>query len=399
MAAQSIPFPMRSTSPVSVSTKSDFKPSLEQLLLRLHSATNIRQFWASLQALISEAAPYDAMVAYVNFLDFESSWRAASVLATPNAVRPVTWFEARRQVDTTPAFVLSRQQRVKLYRLSDIFTDTNELKRTPFFREFLAPGGWHHLAVALFWRGDKVCSEIALRRTKEQGDFSQSEVALLEKLHFHIEIVLNRLISQDEEQARRGWMEQFNDHLPFALLYLNFEFETIYVNLEGCKQCAAWNYGPTQAKAYHPREVFEVPQQLTEACRQLRRQWIQHPTASDADETLSLRHSHPEYPELKVTIKLYTEVPGQAAKPGFVIHLSVQSDRTESSDSLPIHAMLGNLTEAEQGVAHLVIDGLSNAEIAARLHKSIDTVKCQVTSIYKKVGVSSRSRLLAIVRS
>ncbi len=352
----------------------------------------------ALQALLREAAPYDALVAYMNFLDFESSWRAATILATPNAVRPVTWFEARRQVDTTPEFVLSSQRRIKLYRLSDIFTDADELKRTAFFREFLSPNGWHHLAVALFWRGDKVCSEIALRRTQEQGDFNEAEVLLLKRIHPHIETVLNRLISQDEEQAKRGWMEQFNDHLPFALLYLNFEFETIYVNLEGCKQCAAWNYGPAQAKAYHPREVFKVPSQLVEACRQLRRQWIRHPdSANDSAETLSLRHTHTRFPDLKATVKLHTEVPGQAARPGFVIHLSMQSDSADSSTSLPIHSMLGKLTKAEQEVAHLIINGLANAEIARTLHKSIDTVKSQVTNIYRKIGVPSRSRFLALV--
>lgn len=390
---------MKSTFPASVRFAPDHSPVIEQELLRLHSTTNIQQFWMVLQDLLRKAAPYDALVAYMNFLDFESSWRAATILATPNAVRPVTWFEARRQVDTTPEFVLSSQRRIKLYRLSDIFANENELKRTPFFREFLSPGGWHHLAVALFWRGSKVCSEIALRRTKEQGDFNDGEIMLLKRLHSHIEIVLNRLISQDEEQAKRCWMEQFNDHLPFALLYLNFEFETIYVNLEGCKQCAAWNYGPAEAQAYHPREVFKVPDQLVKACRQLRRQWIQRPHAvNDSGETLTLRHSHARHPELKATVKLHTEVPGQAARPGFAIHLSTQSDSTDSATSLPIHAMLGRLTAAEQEVAHLIIQGLSNAEIADRLHKGIDTVKCQVTSIYRKVQVSSRARFLALVR-
>lgn len=57
---------------------------------------------------------------------------------------------------------------------------------------------------------------------------------------------------------------------------------------------------------------------------------------------------------------------------------------------------LTQLTQAERELLHLVRQGWSNKEIAAELQKSIRTVKTQLTSVYKKLGVRGRTRLLAL---
>lgn len=53
------------------------------------------------------------------------------------------------------------------------------------------------------------------------------------------------------------------------------------------------------------------------------------------------------------------------------------------------------LGRAERDVLALVLDGLSNAEIAARRGRSVRTVANQVASVFQKVGVGSRSELFA----
>ena len=60
-----------------------------------------------------------------------------------------------------------------------------------------------------------------------------------------------------------------------------------------------------------------------------------------------------------------------------------------------LSALMSQLTPAEHEIFELVRNGLSNKQIAYELHKSIRTVKTQLTSVYKKVGVRSRSQLLA----
>ena len=51
------------------------------------------------------------------------------------------------------------------------------------------------------------------------------------------------------------------------------------------------------------------------------------------------------------------------------------------------------LSDAEERVARLVADGLTNREIAEALGLSVKTVAWTLTKIYRKAGVRSRTEL------
>lgn len=53
----------------------------------------------------------------------------------------------------------------------------------------------------------------------------------------------------------------------------------------------------------------------------------------------------------------------------------------------------GAMTETERRVAELVADGLSNKEVAARLFISVRTVEANLSKVYAKLGVRSRTEL------
>jgi DNA-binding CsgD family transcriptional regulator len=53
------------------------------------------------------------------------------------------------------------------------------------------------------------------------------------------------------------------------------------------------------------------------------------------------------------------------------------------------------LTTREQEVAELVVTGLANKEVAARLHVSLRTVEATLSKVYAKLGVRSRTELAA----
>jgi len=53
------------------------------------------------------------------------------------------------------------------------------------------------------------------------------------------------------------------------------------------------------------------------------------------------------------------------------------------------------LTPTEQQVVELVVAGLSNKAIAAKLLISVPTVKSHLTHVYAKIGVASRTQLVA----
>lgn len=58
-----------------------------------------------------------------------------------------------------------------------------------------------------------------------------------------------------------------------------------------------------------------------------------------------------------------------------------------------------NLSKREQQVCLGLLGGERNSEIGNRLYISRHTVKCHVTSLYRKLGVNSRNEILAIVSS
>jgi DNA-binding NarL/FixJ family response regulator len=61
-------------------------------------------------------------------------------------------------------------------------------------------------------------------------------------------------------------------------------------------------------------------------------------------------------------------------------------------------AQLARLTKREQDLARLVCDGRSNQEIADESGLSLETVKKHLHSIFCKLEVPSRSRLMALMR-
>jgi DNA-binding NarL/FixJ family response regulator len=143
----------------------------------------------------------------------------------------------------------------------------------------MAAEGWHYSASLLFWDGERLTSELVIRRTAEQGDFTAREMALMQRLHAHLATTLQRLSAVERRASSSGSV------LP-------------------------------------PQEA----------------------STRDAIQSLS-----------------------------------------------------GELTVAERELVQFVRIGFSNKEIAARLDKSVRTVKTQLTSVYKKCGVRSRSRLLAMM--
>lgn len=70
----------------------------------------------------------------------------------------------------------------------------------------------------------------------------------------------------------------------------------------------------------------------------------------------------------------------------------------ESADPLAAARLRGmGLTEREAEVMHLLVEGLSAAAVAERLSISPHTARHHITSIYSKLGVSSRAAAVAAV--
>jgi pimeloyl-ACP methyl ester carboxylesterase/DNA-binding CsgD family transcriptional regulator len=85
-------------------------------------------------------------------------------------------------------------------------------------------------------------------------------------------------------------------------------------------------------------------------------------------------------------------------EPAWVHFLGEFRTFLQDADGKPAALQQSGLTTSEHAVLALVARGLDNAEIAANLGKSEKTVRNQVSSIFSKLGVSTRSQAIVLAR-
>ncbi|MET7794894.1 response regulator transcription factor [Micrococcus luteus] len=78
--------------------------------------------------------------------------------------------------------------------------------------------------------------------------------------------------------------------------------------------------------------------------------------------------------------------------PGITRRLIAEFSRLDSTPRAPLKQRVGELTERETEVLVLIAQGLSNAEIAARLVVAEQTVKTHVSRILVKLGLRDRTQ-------
>jgi DNA-binding CsgD family transcriptional regulator len=203
------------------------------------------------------------------------------------------------------------------------------------------------------------------------------------------------------ERLRRKVLEEFNRHIPIGLMLLDWELEPVFANSQAVHECAVWQHGPGVARGLVSRERLEVPVPIREACERLRAE-IRKANAKDRPRFphRTERLVHPAAPDRIVGVSAANAAPGLLTRPGFLVVLEDRSVGAQpAKDVTPERRrLLWSLTPSEREVALLICEGCSNVEIARRLKKSLLTIKKQATSIFAKLGVPSRARLIALLR-
>jgi DNA-binding NarL/FixJ family response regulator len=86
-------------------------------------------------------------------------------------------------------------------------------------------------------------------------------------------------------------------------------------------------------------------------------------------------------------------------RPAFQIQLDYRRPRGDRNRPLSpsLVALLARLSTREREVAMRVREGMRTAEIAAELGRSPHTIKVQISAIFAKLGVASRSRVAMLL--
>src|SRR5213596_341439 len=142
---------MKRTSRVVMKREAVIDPSLEKTLLSLHAAMNLGSFWKAIQQLLAAAMPN----------------RLIGLMLQPNPILPMI---ARWTLPMPDGFFaaepfksyIAAQPRQRFVRISDLFSNRSSLKKSAFYRRYLAPQRCRHGVSSFFWKGQRLICVIAI---------------------------------------------------------------------------------------------------------------------------------------------------------------------------------------------------------------------------------------------
>src|SRR5216117_1870655 len=379
---------MRRTSRVDMKREAVIDPLLEKTLLGLHAATNLGSFWKAMQQVLSAAMPNGLV----------------GLMLQPNPILPMIarWTSPMRDGFFTAEPLKSYsavEARHRFVRISEFFSNRSSLIKSAFYRRYMAPQRCAHGVCLFFWKDQRLICVIAIMRTAAQGDLSPAEMNLLRQLYPQFLTALCRLRSLEREHSLRMDLEEFLSRLPLPTILLRWNLKPIYQNRAARDFCAVWEKGPEEAQL--TKATSPIPSEILDRCHLLKQQWTRA-RRTNARQTAfkEERVHHPRSPHLRATLHLRQLSSAGVARPHFLIECEDLRRQAAprsgpSSSRLP---QLVRLTSREQEVARLVCEGRSNQEIADDACLSLPMVKKHLHSVFRKLEVPSRSRLMTLMR-
>jgi DNA-binding CsgD family transcriptional regulator len=363
-------------------------PALEKPLLKLHRAVEVRSFWKGLHRLLSAAIANHSVGL---FLQHSAS---VSVIAKWTRSTPDDFFAA--EVFKRCAI---QGRRKKVARLSDLFRNCSSFVRSRFYRRHMTPRRCAYGIALLFWNRQRLICVVAILRTAKQGDFSPAELKLVRQLHSQVFAALRRIESLERERSVRADLEEFLRRLPLPTMILRWNLKLIYQNTAAREFCAVWEKGPEEAR--RTKANGSVPRAILDRCRRLKEKWRNEQPQARAIRRIGFKEeqvNHPDLTHLRATIQLKQINSVGVMGPHFLIACEDLCRNGERSGRLRLFRLPGvsRLTRREREVAQLACEGRSNKEIAQNACLSLPTVKKHMHSVFRKLAVPSRSRLVAL---
>lgn len=308
----------------------------------------------------------------------------------------------RRYAELTPAVRLALEAPGVRLLATRHGLPSRELKRTAFYQEVMRPQGWRHAVALCFWTepdGGFPAVVLSVNRREGREDFSDADLARLEAAYPILDAAVGRLLERSASRGIAGGMSLALRHVSRGVIVLDAQGRTILANPAARRLSAAW-------RRHEPGRTPDgdvLPAAIQDACDTLVEKWrsemrgLANPRSRRSCELMQ--------PDGDGTFAAHVTLDCRAwigkVEPTFLVEL--RHDPNPAAPLPPIRqgsngSLLDGLTSAEERVARALADGLSNKEIAARLGKTVDAVKFLLHRIYRKVGVSNRTRLVAVLR-
>jgi DNA-binding CsgD family transcriptional regulator len=266
----------------------------------------------------------------------------------------------------------------------------------------MKPRKCEHAIGLCFWSGERLACVITIMRSGPQGEARQPEMNLLRRLYAEFDIALRRIRSLERAQSARAALETFLRRLPLPTMLLRWNLRLAYQNKAAREFCLAWHEGPQALRLMKATPATApVPDEILDGCRRLKRRW-ENASGVNADQPTIEQESfhHVQWSQLRVTISITHPSTVGLTPPDFFVEC--QETRVSGAPAITEeNTRLGHfarLTSREQEVTRLACEGHSNQEIADETGSSVPMVKKHLHTIFRKLEVPSRSKLMALMR-
>lgn len=273
-----------------------------------------------------------------------------------------------------------------------------DFENSEFYRDYLAEYGIRFVLGSIFKVDDTVSSYVAVHRAPDAGTFEAGQIDAVQSLLPHLQLAY-RIRKQYMGAGRyEDVSQQYLDAKNKGLICIDWQGHIVSMNREA-ERIMALNDGLSYAQGrfltQRREDELRLRSLVKDCCQPARSEPTPQPSVTGGTITLPRADAKPAY-------SLWV----------FPIHgRTAQFDRNqiaaaiEITDPLnhpqkPTQALLAGygLTPAELRLAEVLIQGCQLKDIALRFNVSINTLKVQRRSLYRKIGATRHFDLLALAR-
>jgi DNA-binding CsgD family transcriptional regulator len=362
-------------------------PEADRLLIRLHEADSVDKFAKTLFALVGFLMPSQCCILFLRPLEFELPCRF-----TPAKYKSVV--EAYMEQDHKDDIWLKRSPvhpGVTVVRHGD-YTSPKILRGSAFYQKVLRPLDSEFGISVVAWRRNTWLATLTVLHNEEQGEFSDEQLEELLAIHPHFECIIRRLAGYQESRLVHNSLRRFMVGLPTATMILDWNLRPLHFSGVAAQLCFQWKQGAWASPIKAPKGI-QVPGDILTAIEGMKPTLSKKkPARKSSRSPIRAIHPHPHMSWFSATIEFLPSRTLTLTKGTFLVTLN---ETIPLKTVATVSEKLEQLTIRERECAWLASEGLQNAEIAKQLGKSQITVRNQLTSIYKKLGLRSRYKLIA----
>jgi len=363
---------------------------LDGLLLRLHAASTPDDLWDAVEPMALSLTGSKAAMMSLSII----SLRPQRLWSTANHHRRFDREAMARLMSNrfVPDF-LNRFPGAEIFSVGAMFADRRDWRETEFHREFFAPFGWDdHGGFFVFEDGMPVAA-LGLMREQACGDYTAEDFSAIEWLLRHFKIACKRVTDGERMRAALAEMETRFGELFEPGIFLDWALRVVSANRSACECVAKWDgdgirkltvgVGTDHLPPILATVLLEMRTDIEAALREQR----------ELPDIVTRSIHAPADPTLRATARALLRTASSHGLPMFHIQFASNSATAPLREAWTEVGLI--LSAAEKRIVRLVCAGKSNKSIAASLGKSPETVKRQLSTSFRKLGVKSRSQLMA----